>query len=28
VPVLTWDSGTGLEGAQVPPRGRRVRAVR
>jgi uncharacterized protein (DUF58 family) len=28
VPVLSWDSGTGLEGAQVPPRGRRIRAVR
>ena len=28
VPVLTWDSGTGLEGAQAPLRGRRVRAVR
>jgi uncharacterized protein (DUF58 family) len=28
VPVLTWDSGTGLEGAQASLRGRRVRAVR
>jgi uncharacterized protein (DUF58 family) len=28
VPVLSWDSGTGLEGAQAPLRGRRVRAVR
>ena len=28
VPVLSWDSGTGLEGAQVPLRGRRVRAAR
>jgi uncharacterized protein (DUF58 family) len=28
VPVLSWDSGTGLEGAQEPLRGRRVRAVR
>jgi len=28
VPVLNWDSGTGLEGAQAPLRGRRVRAVR
>jgi uncharacterized protein (DUF58 family) len=28
VPVLSWDSGTGLEGAQGPLRGRRVRAVR
>jgi len=28
VPVLTWDSGTGLEGAQAPLGGRRVRAVR
>ena len=28
VPVLGWDSGTGLEGAQGPLRGRRVRAVR
>jgi hypothetical protein len=26
--VLSWDSGTGLEGAQAPLRGRRVRAVR
>jgi uncharacterized protein (DUF58 family) len=28
VPVLSWDSGTGLEGAQAPLRGRRIRAVR
>jgi uncharacterized protein (DUF58 family) len=28
VPVLSWDSGTGLEGAQAPLRGRRVRAIR
>src|SRR6516164_1043626 len=28
VPVLSWDSRTGLEGAQAPLRGRRVRAVR
>jgi len=28
VPVLNWDSRTGLEGAQAPLRGRRVRAVR
>jgi uncharacterized protein (DUF58 family) len=28
VPVLTWDSGTGLEGAQAALRGRRVRAAR
>jgi uncharacterized protein (DUF58 family) len=28
VPVLRWDSGTGLEGAAVPLRGRRIRAVR
>ena len=28
VPVLTWDSGTGLEGAQAPLRGRRAGAVR
>jgi len=28
VPVLTWDSGTGLEGAQAPLRGRRIGAVR
>jgi uncharacterized protein (DUF58 family) len=28
VPVLAWDSRTGLEGAQAPLRGRRVRAVR
>jgi len=28
VPVLSWDNGTGLEGAQAPLRGRRVRAVR
>jgi uncharacterized protein (DUF58 family) len=28
VPVLSWDSGTGLEGAQAPLQGRRVRAVR
>jgi len=28
VPVLSWDSSTGLEGAQAPLRGRRVRAVR
>ena len=28
VPVLSWDSGTGLEGAQAPLRGCRVRAVR
>jgi uncharacterized protein (DUF58 family) len=28
VPVLSWNSGTGLEGAQAPLRGRRVRAVR
>jgi uncharacterized protein (DUF58 family) len=28
VPVLSWDSATGLEGAQAPLRGRRVRAVR
>jgi uncharacterized protein (DUF58 family) len=28
VPVLSWDSGTGLEGAQVALRGRRIRAVR
>jgi len=28
VPVLRWDSGTGLEGAQAPLRGRRIRAVR
>jgi len=26
--VLTWDSGTGLESAQAPLRGRRIRAVR
>jgi uncharacterized protein (DUF58 family) len=28
VPVLGWDSGTGLEGAQAALRGRRVRPVR
>jgi uncharacterized protein (DUF58 family) len=28
VPVLTWDSSTGLEGAQAPLRGRRVGAAR
>jgi uncharacterized protein (DUF58 family) len=28
VPVLSWDSGTGLEGAQAALRGRPVRAVR
>ena len=28
VPVLTWDSGTGLEGAQAPLRGRRIGAAR
>jgi uncharacterized protein (DUF58 family) len=28
VPVLTWDSGTGLEGAQLPLRGRRLGTVR
>lgn len=28
VPVLSWDSGTGIEGAQAPLRGRRVQAVR
>jgi uncharacterized protein (DUF58 family) len=28
VPVLSWDSGTGLEAAQAPLRGRRIRAVR
>ena len=28
VPVLPWDSGTGLEGAQAPLRGQRIRAVR
>ena len=28
VPVLSWDSRTGLEGAQTPLRGRRIRAVR
>jgi len=28
VPVLSWDSGTGLEGTQAPLRGRRIRAVR
>ena len=28
VPVLTWDSGTGLEGAQAPLRGRRFGVVR
>jgi uncharacterized protein (DUF58 family) len=28
VPVLNWDSRTGLEAAQAPLRGRRVRAVR
>jgi uncharacterized protein (DUF58 family) len=28
VPVLTWDSGTGLEGAQAPLRGRRLAAPR
>jgi uncharacterized protein (DUF58 family) len=28
VPVLSWDSSTGLEGAQAPLRGGRVRAVR
>ena len=28
VPVLTWDSGTGLEGAQAPLRGQRIGAVR
>jgi len=28
VPVLTWDSGTGLEGAQAPLRGQRVGAAR
>jgi uncharacterized protein (DUF58 family) len=28
VPVLTWDSGTGLEGAQAPLRGRRIGAGR
>jgi uncharacterized protein (DUF58 family) len=28
VPVLTWDSETGLEGAQAPLRGRRIGAVR
>jgi uncharacterized protein (DUF58 family) len=28
IPVLSWDSGTGLEGAQAPLRGQRIRAVR
>jgi uncharacterized protein (DUF58 family) len=28
VPVLTWDSGTGLEGAQMPLRGQRTGAAR
>jgi uncharacterized protein (DUF58 family) len=28
VPVLSWDSGTGLEEAQAALRGRPVRAVR
>jgi uncharacterized protein (DUF58 family) len=28
VPVLSWDNGTGIEGAQPPLRGRRIRAVR
>jgi len=28
VPVLTWDSGTGLEGAQAPLRGQRIGAGR
>jgi uncharacterized protein (DUF58 family) len=28
VPVLAWDSSTGLEGAQAPLRGRRIGAVR
>jgi uncharacterized protein (DUF58 family) len=27
VPVLTWDSGTGLEGAQAPLRGQRIGAA-
>lgn len=28
IPVLSWDSRTGLAGAQAPLRGRRIRAVR
>jgi uncharacterized protein (DUF58 family) len=28
VPVLSWDPGSGLEGAQAPLRGQRIRAVR